>query len=220
MSSGICGTGCFPTIGGDVVAPGHRAKRIKTDNPRVTEAIISRLESDGRTLAKRVRASENIDAGVAAAETEDVDPPRHIRPKDFGSLKTSRTSANNLQQITKSKTQDLTQAKDSIDFSTAPSDPVDLSLWVAQQIGKFETENAVDINLESGRDDSRRSLLSHPPAPHSRQRNDEIDAAAIAERDERRDGDRKRKQSWRSSHHERSESYSTHLLALILDLTK
>lgn len=92
-----------------------------------------------------------------------------------------------------------------IDFSSAPSHPAKLAIWVARQIGQFEVGDQSSEDANSDHEDSRHSSLSHPPGAEARRKSDAgVDTAIVVEREKKRDENRKRKQSWRTSHLERS----------------
>lgn len=86
-----------------------------------------------------------------------------------------------------------------VDFSSAPSDPVELALWVAQQISHFQQpgdESNVELEHGSG---SQSPALSPDPSQ------DNDDPALIIERARQRVENRERKKRWRESNAERSE---------------
>lgn len=192
MSSSLSGSGVVPTDENSVRVPSHRSKRLKTDNPRIANAVISRLQSKKVVLNQPVqqnRVAERVDA----KENEKAYSHHIVSSKTTGSLRpTPRLLLNGPKRIN-DRTKDSPQAKPSVDFSTAPSDPMDLSLWVAQLISQSGVEPRSDSHIQIGRDDSH---ISHT--------NDEIEADTFAESDKSRGGNRKRKLSSRSTQHERS----------------
>lgn len=194
MSSSLSGNDVVSTTEKSVRVPGHRSKRLKTDNPRITNAVISRLQSKKVVLSQPVQQNRVVER-VVAKENEKA-YSRHIvgsNTNTTGSLRpTPRLLLNGPKRVN-DRTQNSPQAKTSVDFSTAPSDPMDLSLWVAQLISQSDVEPRPDSHIGVGRDDTH---ISHI--------NDKIEADTIAESDKSRGGNRKRKLSSRSTQHERS----------------
>lgn len=192
MSSSLSGSGVVSTDENSVRVSGHRSKRLKTDNPRIANAVISRLQSKKVVLSQPVQ-QDRVAERVAAKENEKTYSRHIVSSKTTGSLRpTPRLLLNGPKRIN-DRTKDSPQAKTSVDFSTAPSDPVDLSLWVAQLISQSGVEPRSDSHIQIGRDDSH---ISHT--------NEEIEADTFAESDKSRGGNRKRKLSSRSTQHERS----------------
>lgn len=192
MSSSLSGSGVVSTAENSVRVHGHRSKRLKTDNPRITNAVISRLQSKKVVLSQPVQQNRVVER--AAAKENGKAYSRHIvGSKTTGSLRpTPRLLLNGPKRVNE-RTQDLPQAKTSVDFSTAPSDPMDLSLWVAQLISQSGVEPRPDSHIGVGHENS-----------HTFHTNDEIEADNIAESRKTRDGNRKRKLNSRSTQHERS----------------
>lgn len=194
MSSSISGSNVVPTAEKSVRVSGHRSKRLKTDNPRITNAIISRLQSKKVILSQPAQQNGLVEAGKETAkENGKAYSPRVVGSKTTGSLRSTPRLLLNGPKRVNDRTQDTPQAKTSVDFSTAPSDPMDLSLWVAQLISQPGVEPRPNSRLEGGRDDS---FIS--------QSNEEIEAGTIAESDKSQGGNRKRKLGSRSAQHERS----------------
>lgn len=86
-----------------------------------------------------------------------------------------------------------------VDFSSAPSDPVELALWVARQISNFQQNGS-----DSTEDTERSRISTHPPALITRRLYDDDDPAKAAERERQREENRERKKRWRESNSERS----------------
>lgn len=194
MSSSISGSGVVPTAENSVRVPGHRSKRLKTDNPRITNAIISRLQSKRIVLSQPAQQNGLVEAGkVATKENGKAYSPRVVGSKTTGSLRSTPRLLLNGPKRVNDRNQDSAQAKASVDFSTAPSDPMDLSLWVAQLISQSGVEPRLNSRLGGRPDDSLYS-----------QNNEEIETDEVAESDKSQGGNRKRKLSSRSAQHERS----------------
>lgn len=91
-----------------------------------------------------------------------------------------------------------------VDFSSAPSDPTELALWVAKQISNFGdgSRDSADSDDRS----ERQRLLNHPPAMYNRRFDEDDDPSKVAERERVREENRERKKRWRESNAERSGS--------------
>ena len=89
-----------------------------------------------------------------------------------------------------------------IDFSSAPSDPIELAWWVAQQITHFQPDGyaASDLAL----DDGQQTTASPPQGLGTRPSNGGLPSRETAEREKLREENRERKKRWRESNTERS----------------
>lgn len=201
---------------------GHRVKRIKTENP-ATGDVVSRLEGQERTALDRpAQADENVEIeGVAIDATPSTSsvttPVSQANPSSVQDLghastvegKSISESSHNRSHLGAGVTRPASAeaVNVAIDFSSAPSDPVPLAFWVAHQIRQHAVLDGSGSDIGSGHDDSRRSSQSHPPGRCIREKIDHgVDAATVADRDKMRDGNRRRKQSWRNAHLDRSMS--------------
>ena len=90
-------------------------------------------------------------------------------------------------------------ATPNVDFSSAPSDPIELALWVAKQISNFQ-----QIGRNSTGVADRLRSLTHPPALYTRRFYEDDDPLKAAERERQREENRERKKRWRESNAERS----------------
>ncbi|MCJ1471759.1 hypothetical protein MMC13_000399 [Lambiella insularis] len=97
---------------------------------------------------------------------------------------------------------DLGSITPKINFSSAPSEPIELAWWVAQQVAHFHEERAVSAELET-QEGQRRSSV-HPPGIHARLSDGHLDASQIANREKLRGENRERKKRWRESNTERN----------------
>lgn len=214
---------------GNMESVGHRVKRIKTENS-ATIKIVSRLEVKKRaTRSRSAQTNENVEIESVANEEEKGVPGASSVTTPLSQANSSAVQdsvhVNVAEMKSKSDTsQDFSylgagatspEPADAvnidIDFSAAPSDPLDLSFWVAHQIRRYAVADvsSSDAASASGRDNSRsrRSSQSHPPGRRIREKIDRgVDATTVADPDKTRDGNRKRKQSWRNAHLERSTS--------------
>ena len=91
-----------------------------------------------------------------------------------------------------------------VDFSSAPSDPTELALWVAKQISNFGEGGRDSVDSEGSAPRSRH--MGHPPAMYNRRFDDDDDPTKVAERERVREENRERKKRWRESNAERSTS--------------
>lgn len=210
---------------------GHRVKRIKTESHATAKAV-SRLEgperaaldrparADGEGVAaeeaERALSAFSVTTPISQAKTSSIQDPGHVNTAEMKSI--SENSQNRSHLGAGATPPAPAEAINvDIDFLSAPSDPLDLSFWVAHQIRQYAVVDGSGSDIGSGHDDSRRSSQSHPPGRRIREKSDHgADAATIADRDKMRDGNRKRKQSWRNTNLERSMSY-LHLTSLVVN---
>lgn len=207
---------------GDVETTGHRVKRIRTENP-LKAGVITRLqEQTQNTLSQPTQTDGSIGMDcVDVMAVEEVpcasnvfeSSPRAISSNIQDSSHPTTTevesppevSANDSRGTGLTTPESPLEKNVAINFSSAPSNPGGLAIWVARRISQFEVGDRPSEGINSEHDHSRRSSLSHPPGAHTRRKSDAgADAATVAERDKKRDENRKRKQSWRTRHHERS----------------
>lgn len=96
-------------------------------------------------------------------------------------------------------------AQVSVDFATAPSDPVELAIWVAEQIENFAARRAGEELTES---EKKLRSLSHAPGVRARDQNDKgLDLATLAAKDKAREVGRLRKAKWRKKNAEASKEH-------------
>ena len=210
---------------GDMEGTVHRVKRIRTENP-LRAGVITRLQDRNQNnLSRLTQTDESLGAECVHVMASKVGPRASNMPKSSPTAISS-----NIQDLSHPNTTEVespleVSANDSrgsrgtglttpelppennvhIDFSSAPSNPGALANWVARQICQFEVGDRSSEDVSSEHDSSRRDSRSHPPGVESRRKSDVgVDAATIAEREKKRDENRKRKQSWRTNHLERS----------------
>ncbi|KAI9831134.1 MAG: hypothetical protein M1819_005222 [Sarea resinae] len=94
------------------------------------------------------------------------------------------------------------QASAEIDFSSAPSDPTELALWVAKQISNIRNEDRDSYDSEDLV--ARRRLMAQGPAIYNHRLDEDDDPAKAAERERIREENRERKKRWRQSNAERN----------------
>ena len=84
-----------------------------------------------------------------------------------------------------------------VDFASAPSDPVELAFWVAEQIQLFASEDTISVLEE---DEKRRRSLSHAPGAKIREKNDKnLDPEKLSQLQKTREISRTRKANWRKN---------------------
>ena len=84
-----------------------------------------------------------------------------------------------------------------VDFASAPSDPVELALWVAEQIQLFASKGTNSVMEE---DEKRRRSLSHAPGAKIREKNDKnLDPEKLSQLQKTREISRTRKANWRKN---------------------
>ncbi|MCJ1413587.1 hypothetical protein MMC19_007708 [Ptychographa xylographoides] len=101
-----------------------------------------------------------------------------------------------------SNTDGSTAITPNIDFTAAPSDPIELAWWVAQQISHFRPDDSDRGEPEA--EGRQRKLLAHAPGMHTRQSDAYLEPQQIAEREKLREENRERKKRWRESNAERN----------------
>ncbi|KAI9766619.1 MAG: hypothetical protein M1840_006430 [Geoglossum simile] len=89
-----------------------------------------------------------------------------------------------------------------IDLSTAPSDPVDLALWVAKQISHFGEHQR--LSTEDDLDEDRSGRRDSGQLYNRRQYEDDDDPDKVADRERVRVENRERKKRWRESNADRN----------------
>ncbi len=204
---------------------GHRTKRIKTEDTADVRGIYE-TEAPDHTATDELpevhgkhsgdsmeidqvnggsNAQVDIDALVSnAAESaieaynDHADSPLSSRPTET-SMDNPRHVSTGVEKGVRSRSQ--TSAPD-IDFSSAPSDPTELAIWVAKQISNFRDEGRDSMDMDE--DEERRKLMMHPPGMYNRRFDEDNDPIKVAERERVREENRARKKKWRESNTERS----------------
>ena len=89
-----------------------------------------------------------------------------------------------------------------INLSSAPTDPIELTWWVAQHLTHFQNTAGVDPEV-----DSRRRNQTPPTRPLRKLHNvpnHDMEQRQVSERERVREDNRERKKRWRASNTERS----------------
>lgn len=199
---------------------GHRVKRVKTDdtvNGRITSSspairhtpnvlgsphdLVMDLGTDVSKVNDKVDVSASA-ARAAASVVADVNPTRSskLTSANTNSVRKARITGGDPMEIDPSCRP--TPKNPPIDLASAPADPTELAIWVAQQISHFQDEGRDPTEID---DDQHRSrLLSHPPGIYGRRLDEDSDPMKVAEREKLREENRERKKRWRLSNTERS----------------
>ena len=197
---------------------GCRVKRIKTQIMGIhsgTSSLESRdLNNVDRPTQKN---SPALDSTIAenkkhnSACIEMVQPSKQHRAskrngpsKVFGAVK-SRSNSVSLQDPPMSSLEGTPPAplqltNDEIDVSTAPADPFDLAIWVAQAIRRIHDGLRTSVEADDEHCETKRKLLCHEPVERLTQKDVHGNVVRAEEREQQRDERRRRKQKWRNEH--------------------
>lgn len=206
-------------------AGSHRTKRIKTEDSADDRGIyrggapihvatnelphghskrgghgIAMVQTNGNDNAQfDIEAlASNAAESVMEAYNGRVDSPLHA-----GSAETSMANPHHVSGGIEKDGRSCSQTSaPEIDFSSAPSDPTELALWVAKQISNFRDEGRDSMDMDE--DEERRKLMMHPPGMYNRRFDEDNDPVKVAERERVREENRARKKKWRESNTERS----------------
>lgn len=198
---------------------GHRVKRLKTD-----DAVKGRVTGDSPALRHTPNvagschdvvmdlgiddAKENDKVDIAALATQaaasvvaHVDPTKSTKiTSNSSSISSAKFTVGDPIEIDASG--QLRSKIPQIDLASAPADPTELAIWVAQQISHFQDDGRYPTEIDDYQHRSR--LLSHPPGIYGRRLDEDSDPAKVAEREKLREENRERKKRWRLSNTERS----------------
>lgn len=146
--------------------------------------------------------SVDIEA-LAAQAAKAVMSSRHTQTVSKTSMQSDLHAETSKQEERKGGSDHLTGnaliSSPGVDFSSAPSDPIELALWVARQISSFQQTGSNEMESTE-----RSRNLEHPPALYTRRSYDDDDPVKAAERERQREENRERKKRWRESNSERS----------------
>ncbi|KAI9797674.1 MAG: hypothetical protein M1833_005335 [Piccolia ochrophora] len=201
----------------DAVENQHRSKRIKTqdeedDDPKssseghldrpISEELPSSTTEQESTHASVVspRAMMDLASAAIASSPTTVDSPAPKPEIDSAESQSQPPPLPDGDQHRPSGA--INTFAPSIDFSSAPSDPTDLALWVARQISNFQGGRRSSLSTDASGERLRHFL--HPPAIFTRRFDDDDDPIRVAERERVREENRERKKRWRESNAERN----------------
>ena len=201
---------------------GHRVKRIKLEQPRERRdsgsisslsnrrSVISNTNghptlSDGTVgtdaephTAKSSSSLEALSSQAAQTVVARTTPQVFNRTRPISTLTEERAA---LQQ--KAGGIDAVSSNNqNIDFTTAPSDPIELAWWVAQQISHFQT----DVPDASQPLFENRQITTPDPLPEgcTRYSDEDVQLSELGEKEKLREDNRERKKRWRESNTEKS----------------
>ncbi|KAI9879488.1 MAG: hypothetical protein M1830_008364 [Pleopsidium flavum] len=204
---------------------GHRTKRIKTEdtadlrgiyepeplNNTATDELsegqskhavdsmdIDQVNGDRNAQVDIDALASNAAESAMEAFNDPTDSSMASRPTGT-SINDSRHASISFEKGFRSRSQ--TSAPE-IDFSSAPSDPTELAIWVAKQISNFRDEGRDSMDMDE--DEERRKLMMHPPGMYNRRFDEDNDPIKVAERERVREENRARKKKWRESNTERN----------------
>ena len=200
---------------------GYRVKRIKLEQPR------GRRDSDLiRSLSHRrpVNRSTNgcptlsngavdTDAEPHAAKSSSLETlsPQTAQTVIAGTIPQAFNSARPISTLTGERaalqqkvgySDAVSSNNQNIDFTTAPSDPIELAWWVAQQISHFQTD--VPDSSRPLFEDRQNTTSDHPPEGGTRYSDEDVQLSELAEKEKLREDNRERKKRWRESNTEKS----------------
>ena len=150
---------------------------------------------DPQTSAS-VRAARAVIADAVSVETTPSPPqtPKPVSPRHTP----SRVLRSDTKAINESHAPD-------INLSAAPTDPIELTWWVAQHLTHFQNTTSLDVDIDSrkcNQTPSIRTLRKLPDSPPH-----DMEQRHVSERDRVREDNRERKKRWRADNKERSESF-------------
>ena len=201
---------------------GHRVKRIKLEQPgerKKTDSI--RSLSNRRPVNKSTNGYPILRNGAAETGAEPHDAKSSSSLDTSSSQAAQAAIAETTPQVFNSARPISTLAKEraapqqevgrsdaessnnqNIDFTTAPSDPIELAWWVAQQISHFQTDVADSSQLLS--EDRQNTISDRPPEGCTHYSDEDVQLGELAEREKLREDNRERKKRWRESNTEKS----------------
>ena len=215
----------LPTMNGDTITvnptshKGHRAKRIK-----IEQAIARSNVTTRRTVSERMSRNSAIHGAIAepvqgsnsnglhnsspsqstngtSARVTQILPAGHAsgeeRNREYSIPATLLTP-----ELAEQASQNSPDSPSNIDFQNAPSDPIELAWWVAQQITHFHGGQLGSPEVEA--DEETLGVISHPPGVHTRRSATDLEPLQVEERERLRGENRERKKRWREINAERS----------------
>ncbi|MCJ1258984.1 hypothetical protein MMC24_006818 [Lignoscripta atroalba] len=200
---------------------GHRVKRVKTEEASVSAGqILPRFTSENhvrqngthtQSVVPNSGATEldggegmpyaPIDIDALAAQAAQAAIADSASPASAITEQTSNSQNYSQQNSDRGKRRRSCLEIPDIDFASAPSDPIELAFWVAQQISHFKDDDTVPSDHENLK---QQRLLSYLPSMNRRHSPTETDLVRTAGREKLREDNRERKQRWRRSNMEKS----------------
>ena len=201
---------------------GYRVKRIKLEQPKRRRSSDSIRSSSNRLSVNRSAIGNpalSNDVVETHAEPHGAESPSSLEtlsshaaqtvvaettPQVFNSARPlsgpTRERATLCQEVGRSDT--VSPNDQTIDFTTAPSDPIELAWWVAQQISHFQTDVRDSSQLLF--EDKQSTTIDYPPEGCTRHSDEDVQLGELAEKVKLREDNRERKKRWRESNTEKS----------------
>ena len=215
---------------------GHRAKRFKAEsavprhstfglnspNPKATNQPSQQMI--GQTLSSDISQKAKQDT----PEVRVVEPSQQHRPlRSKQNLRPSRatksrSTSTSVQDLPISVTEGtplapLQSTNKEINVSSAPADPSQLAIWIAQAIRHIHHEECASTESDNGHHGKEPRSLSHLPELIERQNHNDGGTPALSKFDKKRDEQRDRKRRWRSEHTEESRTILRFLFRVSAD---
>ncbi|MCJ1404654.1 hypothetical protein MMC11_007880 [Xylographa trunciseda] len=198
---------------------GHRAKRIKIEQAIARSNVTTRhtvSERTTRNSAKHGNTVETVqdsslneshktappsksDRGVSTAGATHALQQGNTNVEEQHDMEHSTSSTFLSPELAGTNTPN---SPSNIDFSSAPSGPIELAWWVAQQITHIHSRQSESLDMEA--DEGPLSVISHPPGMHTRHSDADLEPLQMAERERLRGDNRERKKRWRETNAERN----------------
>ncbi|MCJ1387890.1 hypothetical protein MMC18_000733 [Xylographa bjoerkii] len=196
---------------------GHRAKRIK-----IEQAIARSNLTTRRTVPERINRGDGTHGDMVESVQGLTSNGVHDNPlskpdREVSAARVTQTHAHveaqhNREHSTSStplspklaehSSQNSSDSSSNIDFSSAPSDPIELAWWVAQQITHFHGGQSESLEAEA--EEGLPGVISHPPGVYTRHSDADLEPLQVAERERLRGENRERKKRWRETNAERN----------------
>ncbi|KAI9757003.1 MAG: hypothetical protein M1815_002338 [Lichina confinis] len=169
-------------------APQHRQaepKRLKIEHGGVNFEIADASASEHAGQDEQIL--EDYDDGLTInTPVDSIESPRYAAAQ--GSARDA------IAEGVRGRESGLSDSAYGIDFRSAPSDPIELALWVAQQISHLQQPRR---DSASDPDEQSSAAPSQSQSPEATQANE--DPAMVMERERQRFENRERKKRWRES---------------------
>ncbi|MCJ1282100.1 hypothetical protein MMC26_001423 [Xylographa opegraphella] len=200
---------------------GHRAKRIKIEQTVARSNVTTRRTVSERMIrsnaihektAESVQDSSSsglhntslsqIHKDFSTAQFTDVLPAKHASGDEQHIREYSPPSTLFLPKLAVPGSRHSPEISSNIDFQNAPSDPIELAWWVAQQITHFHSSQSESPEVVA--DKATLGVISHPPGVCTRRSDTNLEPLQVAERERLRGENRERKKRWRETNAERN----------------
>lgn len=187
---------------------GHRSKRMKTGDEKAT--LLLKPDHNNRVTPP---ARDNGKGPLELVVEKELDQAYHspYTAKTASQPMTSLSQSSGKRSVSEKKSTSTLASKSpsqgvdaavqvtkratniEIDFSTAPSDPLELALWVARRISQFGVDHPEPEDNADEENESKRTSLSHPHGRSTRRSsNRALSAKLVSQRNSRRGKNRRR----------------------------